>query len=73
MLTGVTHQAYESCAMPGYPPCLWICIHTQAMFLMALQLSKLYEAGSMSHEQASLVKSWNTLRGRVSADVDNGC
>ncbi|KAF5832892.1 acyl-CoA dehydrogenase/oxidase [Dunaliella salina] len=38
--------------------------NVQAMFLMALQLSKLYEAGSMSHEQASLVKSWNTLRGR---------
>eukprot|EP00967_Tisochrysis_lutea_P005895 scaffold6974_cov20-Tisochrysis_lutea.AAC.3 len=39
-------------------------VAVQAMFLMALQLSKLYEAGSMSHEQASLVKSWNTLRGR---------
>ena len=23
-----------------------------------------YEAGNMTHEQASLVKAWNTLRGR---------
>jgi hypothetical protein len=34
------------------------------MFLMAWRLTKLAEAGSMSHEQASLVKAWNTLRGR---------
>lgn len=36
----------------------------QAMFLTTLQLTKLAEQGKMSHEQASLVKSWNTLRGR---------
>lgn len=36
----------------------------QAMFMMSLQLSRLSEAGRMSHEQASLVKAWNTLRGR---------
>ncbi|KAJ9509971.1 acyl-CoA dehydrogenase/oxidase [Haematococcus lacustris] len=36
----------------------------QAMFLMAWRLSKLYEEGRMTHEQASLVKSWTTLRGR---------
>lgn len=36
----------------------------QAMFLSAWRLSKLLEDGKMSHEQASLVKAWNTLRGR---------
>ena len=36
----------------------------QAMWLMAFRLTKLYEAGSMSHEQASLVKAYTTLRGR---------
>ncbi|GMH37290.1 hypothetical protein BSKO_05163 [Bryopsis sp. KO-2023] len=36
----------------------------QGMFLMAWRLTKLHEAGSMSHGQASLVKAWNTLRGR---------
>ena len=36
----------------------------QAMWLMAWRLTKLYEAGRMSHEQASLVKAWTTLRGR---------
>lgn len=40
------------------PPCL------QAMFLMALRISRLSEEGRLSHEQASLVKAWNTLRGR---------
>lgn len=39
-------------------------ISLQAMFLMSWRLSKLAEAGTMSHEQASLVKAWNTLRGR---------
>ena len=34
------------------------------MILMAWRLTKLAEAGAMSHEQASLVKAWNTLRGR---------
>jgi acyl-CoA oxidase len=34
------------------------------MFLMAWRLTKLAESGTMSHEQASLVKAWNTLRGR---------
>ncbi|KAF6251931.1 acyl-CoA dehydrogenase/oxidase [Scenedesmus sp. NREL 46B-D3] len=38
--------------------------NVQAMFLMSWRLTKLAEAGSMSHEQASLVKAWNTLRGR---------
>mmetsp|Transcript_25590 Transcript_25590/g.64931 ORF Transcript_25590/g.64931 Transcript_25590/m.64931 type:complete len:461 (-) Transcript_25590:299-1681(-) len=36
----------------------------QAMFMMAWRLSKLYEEGRMSHEQASMVKAWNTLRAR---------
>lgn len=36
----------------------------QAMFLMAWRLTKLYEEGRMTHEQASLVKSWTTMRGR---------
>jgi len=36
----------------------------QAMWLMAWRLTKLYESGGMSHEQASFVKAWNTLRGR---------
>jgi acyl-CoA oxidase len=34
------------------------------MFLSAWRLTKLAEQGVMSHEQASLVKAWNTLRGR---------
>ncbi|MEW5306864.1 MAG: hypothetical protein WDW38_005749 [Sanguina aurantia] len=38
--------------------------HIQAMYLMAHRLSQLHEAGSMTHEQASLVKAWNTSRGR---------
>lgn len=36
----------------------------QAMWLMAWRLTQLCEAGTMSHEQASLVKAWTTLRGR---------
>lgn len=36
----------------------------QAMWLMAWRLTQLCEAGSMTHEQASLVKAWTTLRGR---------
>lgn len=36
----------------------------QGMWLMAWRLTALHEAGSMSHEQASLVKAWNTARGR---------
>jgi acyl-CoA oxidase len=36
----------------------------QAMWLMAWRLTKLYEAGRLTHEQASLVKAWTTLRGR---------
>lgn len=35
-----------------------------AMWLMAWRLTKLAEEGRMTHEQASLVKSWTTLRGR---------
>lgn len=34
------------------------------MFLMTWRLTRLHEAGSMTHGQASLVKSWTTLRGR---------
>lgn len=37
---------------------------TQAMWLMAWRLTALHEAGKMTHEQASLVKAWNTARGR---------
>lgn len=37
---------------------------SQAMWLMAWRLTKLHEQGKMTHEQASLVKAWNTLRGR---------
>lgn len=36
----------------------------QAMWLMAWRLTKLHEAGGMTHEQASLVKAWTTARGR---------
>lgn len=36
----------------------------QAMFLMTWRLTKLYEEGRMTHEQASLVKAWTTLRAR---------
>ncbi|KAA6417273.1 MAG: acyl-coenzyme A oxidase peroxisomal-like [Trebouxia sp. A1-2] len=35
-----------------------------AMFLMCFRLSKLHEAGKMSHADASMVKAWTTLRGR---------
>lgn len=35
-----------------------------AMWLMAWRLTTLAEKGTMTHEQASLVKSWTTLRGR---------
>ena len=35
-----------------------------AMWLMAWRLTKLAQEGRMTHEQASLVKSWTTLRGR---------
>ena len=36
----------------------------QGMWLMAWRLTKLQEGGTMTHEQASLVKAWTTLRGR---------
>uniref|UniRef100_A0A7R9VKM5 Uncharacterized protein n=1 Tax=Chlamydomonas euryale TaxID=1486919 RepID=A0A7R9VKM5_9CHLO len=36
----------------------------QAMFLMAHRLTRLYEEGKVTHEQASLVKAWNTQRAR---------
>jgi len=36
----------------------------QGMFLMVHRLTRLAEQGQMSHEQASLVKAWTTLRGR---------
>lgn len=35
-----------------------------AMWLMAWRLTKLAEEGKMTHEQASLVKAWTTLKGR---------
>lgn len=35
-----------------------------AMFLMCFRLSKLHEAGKMSHADASMVKAWTTLRGQ---------
>ncbi len=34
------------------------------MFLSTYRLTQLAEKGTMSHEQASLVKAWNTLRAR---------
>ena len=37
-----------------------------AMFLMCFRLSKLHEAGKMSHADASMVKAWTTLRGQLS-------
>lgn len=37
---------------------------SQAMYLMAWKLTKLYEQGKMTHEQASLVKAWTTQNGR---------
>lgn len=37
---------------------------SQAMWLMAWRLTRLHEAGGMTHEQASLVKAWTTARGR---------
>lgn len=37
---------------------------TQAMWLMCWRLTKLYEKGGMTHEQASLVKAWTTSKGR---------
>lgn len=36
----------------------------QAMWLSCWRLSKLYEEGRMTHDQASLVKAWSSLRGR---------
>lgn len=36
----------------------------QAMYLMVYRLTRLQEAGKMTHEMASLVKAWNTQRGR---------
>ncbi|GIL48383.1 hypothetical protein Vafri_4643 [Volvox africanus] len=38
--------------------------HIQGMWLSCWRLSKLYEEGRMSHEQASLVKAWVSARGR---------
>jgi hypothetical protein len=60
-----THFILASCFYWHLPYTPSAFTHTvQAMFLMAWRLTKLAEAGSMSHEQASLVKAWNTLRGR---------
>lgn len=43
--------------------CRAVLCTPQAMFLMAWRLCKLSEVGTLTHEQASLVKAWNTLRG----------
>ncbi len=32
--------------------------------MMAWRVSKLLEEGRLTHEQASMAKAWNTLRGR---------
>ncbi len=40
------------------------------MFLMAHRLTKLHEEGRMSHEQASLVKAWNTSKSVLSAEQE---
>lgn len=36
----------------------------QAMFMMGWRITRLSEEGRLTHEQASLAKAWNTLRGR---------
>ena len=36
----------------------------QAMYMVCWRLSKLSEAGEMTHEQASSVKAWTTTQGR---------
>ncbi|GFR46240.1 hypothetical protein Agub_g7786 [Astrephomene gubernaculifera] len=38
--------------------------HIQAMWLACWRISKLFEEGRMTHEQASLVKAWTSARGR---------
>lgn len=45
----------------------------QAMWLSAWRLSKLYEEGRMTHEQASLVKAWTTLRAREVVALGREC
>lgn len=40
-----------------------------AMFLMCFRLSKLHEAGKMSHADASMVKAWTTLRGDLPLQI----
>ena len=42
-----------------------------AMFLMCFRLSKLHEAGKMSHADASMVKAWTTLRGTLMLTSQN--
>ena len=42
-----------------------------AMFLMCFRLSKLHEAGKMSHADASMVKAWTTLRGILMLSLQN--
>ena len=44
-----------------------------AMFLMCFRLSKLHEAGKMSHADASMVKAWTTLRGICYSNVWPHC
>lgn len=36
----------------------------QAMWMMAWRITRLSEEGRLTHEQASMAKAWNTLRGR---------
>ncbi|RMZ53518.1 hypothetical protein APUTEX25_003340 [Auxenochlorella protothecoides] len=45
----------------------------QAMYLMCHRLSQLYDAGRMSHEQASLVKAWTTARAREVVALGREC
>lgn len=45
----------------------------QAMYLMCARLSKLYDEGRMTHEQASLVKAWTTARSREVVALGREC
>lgn len=62
------HQLNKPCMQSANFATVRICCHchhtTQAMFLMAHRLTRLYEEGRVTHEQASLVKAWNTARAR---------
>lgn len=45
----------------------------QAMYLMCRRLSELHDAGTMTHEQASLVKAWTTSRAREVLALGREC